>query len=561
MNNRPVWKYLLLPGAVLLAGLAVACTGRGADAQQPAHQKTQKMQGPAARAVAVSPDREMLAFVLERRNGTEYNAGLRAFLKFPRGSSNLAFPLTFEIVEVVQSPDPSIIAFIAKEVSGTYDAYSVYMFDKSGALPRPSSRSYSGSSHPLLGSMRHARNLKPVKSGLQFSDDGRFLRYVAQPVETEAASTDRLTAESNRRLSQWQAQYGYASIQERGVHGVSVGSIKWLPPKPPDNLPAFMTAAQPEIHPETQPAWSSDSKTLYVHDSDGVWSAEISRSIGLPEWRLMAPAKDIRAFHISADGSRALLERGGKTRRIELVNIKGNQKPQLVGGGRNARFSPDGKRFAFLKGGGAFTADIQDGKPRPVGRSVSGQPKIQSNSRLQWSHDSRLLYVHDAKGIWSMEPDKKENRWELYVKAKGLDTYRIVSWERRLRYVEKTPELPEFKTYIYLRAEAEHVPAIFAADGKGGFVPASPTPKKTESSRGAPSDADENGGMKERYLISVNLSNKYPQMRYNRTAWESGTARGKDSNRTWSYRVDSEGLHAQTSSGPSVNFWSFKYDQ
>ncbi len=558
MNNRLIWKCLLLPGAILLA---LACTALEANAQQPAHDTTQKMQGPAARAIAVSPDRGMLAFVLERRNGTEYQAGLRAFLEFPKGGGNLAFPLTFEIIEVVQSPNPSVIAFIAKEVSGTYDAYSVYMFDRSGALPKRGSRSYPGSSHPLLGFTRYAVNLKPVKSDLQFSNDGRFLRYVERDVETGAASTDRLTAESNRSISLGKAQYGYASIEDRGLNGVSVKSLKWLPPKPPDSLPAFITAAQPEIHPGTQPAWSPDSKTLYVHDGAGVWGAEIGRAVGLPEWRLTAPAADVRAFHISAGGSRALLERDGKTRRIELVNIKGKQKPQLIGEGRNARFSPDGKRFAFLNGGGAFMADVQDGKPRCVGGSANGQPKIQPHSRLQWSHDSRLLYVHDAEGIWSIQPDGEENRWALYVKAKGLDTYRIVSWDRRLRYLNKTPELPEFKTFIYLEAEAAHVPDLFAADGNGGFVQASLTSNKAEPRRGALSDADENGGMKERYLISVNLSNKYPQMHCERTAWESGTARAKDSNRTWSYRVDSKGLHSRTFEGTCALGWSFKYDQ
>ena len=414
--------------------------------------------------------------------------------------------------------------------------------------------------------MRYVKTLKPVKSGLQFSDDGRFLRYVKQPVETDggetsakAAPSKGLIAKAADWLSPAQGPYGYASIHRSGLSGVSVSSIKWVPSKKPAKLPAFIAAAQPEIHPKTQPAWSPDSKTLYVHDKGGVWSAEISRAIGLPEWKLLVPRKNVRAFHISADGSRALLERDGKTRRVELVNIKEKRKPLLIGEGRCASFSPDGKRFAFLNGGGAFIADVQDGKPRRVGGSAGGQPNIQPNSRLQWSHDSRLLYVNDAEGVWSMEPDGADDRWALYVKAKGLNAYRVVSWKRRLKYVKKTPELPEFKTYIRLRAEADEMPAVSAADGKGGFVAASPALPTLQ--RSAQRQAEDNGGRKARYLISVDLSNKYPQMHCSHSAWESGSARAKDANRSWSYWVDSEGLHSMTTRGASAHFSSFRYDQ
>ena len=453
-------KRLLLTGAVL-AGLLAAVLAL-------TYEKTRAR----ARAISPSPDCDMLAFVLERRDGVKQSADLQAFSNVALNANN-TLPLTYKIIEVVESPDPSVIAFISKCVGGTRDYYDVYVIDN--APDAAAASNYWGarlpgepySPDPYPG----AEDRKAVKSGLQFSKDGRYLRFKRRSV---GKPTDRWID----KIVRWSASE-YERYKTSGDYEYPMPSgVKWVPPKKPAQLPAFMTARQPKIHAETQPAWSPDSKTLYVHDSKGVWSAEINRVIGLPEWRLILPMKKLRAFQISPDGNSALMERGVQ-RKVEIADLKGKQKPRSVGEGRGARFSPDGKRVAFIHKKGVFMADVQDGKPRGVGGSANGKPNIQRNSRLQWSHDSRLLYIHDAEGVWSMEPDAGKSGWTLIAKARGLHTYRIIHRVNRSMFPPPNKEKRDgLKRYLSFGGNGEDARSLHT--GRQGRL-RSDTPYKKRS--------------------------------------------------------------------------------
>lgn len=530
-----VWKCLFLSAALLAVS-------------PPAWTETQPIQAVAAHSVEVSPDGSRLAFVVEKRDGGKYAAGLRAYLKFPSGSGNRAYPLTAEFIEVVQSPNPSVIAFLTKEVRGRVDRYEVYVLNAKGVLPNYHRQKYPEAPDPIIFYGQKGRFLKTVKSGLQFSEDGLYLRYVEKAPETSDASADRLTAP---------VSYGYGRIDGTGPIESVKPHVKWLPPKRPAQPPAFLTEPQPKIHSETRPVWSHDSKTIHVHDDKGVWSAEVSPSVGFPVWRLSLPMTQIRAFQISPDGRHALLERGDPTRRVELIGWNTEQAARLVGEGRGARFSPDGKRFAYLNDSGVFTANLQDAAPR----GVESQPNLHPNSRLQWSRDSRLLYVHDAEGVWSMEPDSSERRWTLTIKAKGLHTFRIVSGSFRPIMLAEPDDTPKIRHFSYLEAEAEKLPEVAVADSNGGFILKSPRSKNGAIPRVEPSPFGAGRQLKQRHLISVNLSSEDQDRYFWRRGWEGGNAITLNPFRSWDYYADSKGLHLMTTGGFCGLGFAFLFDE
>ena len=534
---RPAWKCLFLSAALLAVSPA-------------AWAETQPIQAVAARSVEVSPNGARFAFVVEKRVGGKRAAGLRAFLKFPSGTSNRAYPLTAEFLEVVQSPHPSVIAFLTKEIHGRVDRYEVYVLDPTGVRSNFDRQKYPEAPDPIVFYGQKGRFLKTVKSGLQFSEDGIYLRYVEKAPETSDASADCLTAP---------VSYGYGRIDGAGPIERVKSHVKWLPPKRPAQLPAFLTEPQPKIHSETQPVWSHDSKTIHVHDKEGVWSAEVSPSVGFPVWRLSLPMTQIRAFQISPDGRHALLERGDPTRRVELIGWKTEQAARLVGEGRSARFSPDGKRFAYLNDRGAFIANLQDATPRRAGSQP--QPNVHSNSRLQWSRDSRLLYVHDAEGVWSMEPDSSERRWTLTIKAKGLHTFRIVSGSFRPITFAGPDALPKIRHFSFLEAAAEKLREVAVADGNGGFVSKSPRSKNGVKPRVEPSPFGDSRQLKQRHLINVNLSSENQDPYFWKWGWESGDAITLDPYRRWTYHADSKGLYLMTTGGHCGLGFAFLYDE
>ena len=301
----------MLGGALLTCLTGVLLAGCRSDGQESAAY----VEGAAARAIAASPDCRLLAFVMERRDSSGEAASIQAFgLKSrPHTPSN---SLTFEILEIVEGPDPSTIAFIAKKPCGgknAQDAYQIYMIDKTGRLAK--GLSYWDPEKPLRideASWSGNGRAPPVKD-LLISEDGRYLSVQKNAPET-SRSNHRMIIEAKRAPPHGirprirpRPQVGAADAP------IEKAPIRWLPPKKPARLPAFIAARQPEVHAETQPVWSFDTQeffyTIYVHDKEGVWSAVVSV---LPEWRLILPMKHVRAFQVSSDGSHAVLERGGQ---------------------------------------------------------------------------------------------------------------------------------------------------------------------------------------------------------------------------------------------------------
>ncbi len=515
--------------ACLTGALLAGC---GSNAQEPAAY----VEGAAARAIAASPDSRLLAFIMERRDGGGNTASIQAlYLKSKPHTPTMS--LTFEILEVVEGPDPSIIAFIVKKPCGgknAQDAYQIYMIDKTGRLGE-GMPSYWNPETPLRidGASWSGNGRAPPVKDLQISADGRYLSVQKNPLET---------GWSNRRIIVKAKRAPPDGVRLR-IHRrsqISAGDSpsekppsRWLPPKKPAQLPSFLAARQPEVHAETQPVWSFDTqeyfRTVYVHDKEGVWSADIA--LGWPEWRLLLPRKHVRAFQVSSDGTYGLLERGDPKRLVELISLKSDQPARVVGEGRMARLSPDGKRIAYLNNNRVFTADIHDAEPDALPVGIRRHPNIQPYSRLQWSDDSRLLYVHDAKGIWRINPDEKQSGWKLFAKAKGVHTYRIARREDRrhapvINKVETA--LPyKFPYETILLVEMEEEPAIAVLNENGRYDSRTLTTSQLAILRSTlkndpSSRMNERAIPKERHIVRINLAEENPEMRYIGKGWDAG---------------------------------------
>lgn len=517
--TQPTRSRLWMLGAALLTCLTGALlSGCRSDGQESAAY----VEGAAARAIAASPDCRLLGFVMERRDSSGEAASIHAFGLNSRPQT-LSNSLTFEILEVVEGPDPSIIAFIVKKpCSGenAQDAYQIYMIDKTGRLAK--GISYWDPEKPLRidkASWSVNGGAPPVKD-LLISEDGRYLS-VKKNAPGTSRSNDRMIIEAKRAPEGIRPR---VRLRPGADAPIEKPPIRWLPPKKPARLPAFIAARQPEVHAETQPVWSFDTEeffhTIYVHDNEGVWSAVHA---ALPEWRLILPMKHVRAFQVSSDGSHAVLERGGKKRRIELVSLKSDQTARVFGEGRMARLSPDGKRIAYLNNNGAYITDLQGAQPldfRP-------HPSLQPYSRLQWSYDSRLLYVHDSKGIWRVNPDQKRSEWKLFVKAEGVHTYRIARRENRLGAFaeEKVETAFPYDTILLVEMEAE--PSLAVLNDNGGFDSRTLSESQRSILRnalqsGASTRIAKSANPKERHIASVSLTEENPEMRYIGRGWDAG---------------------------------------
>ena len=568
-NRSSLWTL----GAALLACLmGVLLAGCRSDAQESAAY----VEGAAARAIAASPDCRLLAFVMERRNNSGEAASIQA-LNLKSRPRTPPIALTFEILEVVEGPDPSIVAFIVKKPCGgenAQDAYQIYMIDKTGRLGEDMP-SYWDPETPLLidGASWSGNGPAPPVKDLLISEDGRYLS-----VQKNLPETSR----PNRRIIVKAKRAQPDGIRPRIHHRSRIGAgdspsekapSRWLPPKKPAQLPAFLAARQPEVHAETQPVWSFDTQeffhTIYVHDKEGVWSADIVPPF--PEWRLILPRKHVRALQASSDGSHALLERGDQKRQVELISLKADQPARVVGEGRMARFSPDGKRFAYLSNNRAFIADIHDAVPDALPVGFRPHPNIQPYSLLQWSDDSRLLYVHDAKGIWRINPDEKQSGWRLFVKAEGVHTYRIARRENRLRAVvgNKTPTAFPYNTILYVEMEAE--PALAVLNDNGRFD--SRTLSKIQLSilrgnlkNGASTRIGERAIPKERHIVSVSLTEENPELRYIGRGWDAGFNQSEyiwpfHSDTSCLYYANFKGMEMAISEGGCGTFKRIKYNE
>lgn len=572
---------LLMQTALLLGGAVIILAVWPAERQKAAQPKHQEASAVAARAMAVSPDCHRLAFVMVKKERGKQSANLRAF----DNSYRRIVPLTFECVEIVQSPDPDIVAFLAKEIGGTsreHDDYNVYVINNKANPGSTAARRAIKTGAPYaVVRANDARNLRTVKRGLQFSQDGRYLRYKQTPLPKPeyAAQTDSknckekrngMIAEIARRFApddepsrQIVSEYEYAHVD---IQGNDLGSkskyARWLPPKTPAKLPAFLSSPQPAVHAQAQLAWSPDSQTLYVHDHEGVWGARFARYNGLPEWSLLMPTTQIRAFHVSPIGDRILLEK--ESGAVVLANFKANGGARLVGKGRSAQFSPDGARFAFLNSSGVFAGGVKEGKARCLEKS-GAEPNLLPNSRLQWSHDSRLLYAHDAQGVWAAPVDGSGSGWTLMFKAKGIHTFRVLHNRIRPESILKEGETPRYSRFPNFYLEMEEMPTLFKADGAGGFVPMEleegPDYGNGMAGSEKPTLFGPYSDLKERHLVRIMASKSGYISIYIGRGWGAGSASSFEPFfNAWSYHANFNGLYSMRILGRGGHSYSILYN-
>lgn len=368
-----------------------------------------------SRAMALSPDNQWLAAVSEHWDNDKR---IRT-LSVHNLEHNLTAPLTLEYLEAVVSPNPAVIAYIAKDSAKWYGVYmygELYVDD-----PRLGQKRLIPYPYPIA-----SLDASAIKTQLQFSADGEYVRYVEKPYKRVGPSEY-----GYRRIDgDWSARQTDADFKH----------LEWLPPKKPKNLPRFMTAPQPRIHEGTEPVWSSDSRSVYVHDEEGVWRVQVLPP-GMAEWSLFLPMKVIRAFQLSPDGRRLLIEMGADSR-IALIDLEsGERKARDVGEGWSARFNPDGTQVAFANSSGAFVANVSGGEARRIGNET--QPRFDPSARLQWSPDSQVLYMHDASGVWAITLNPEGQEWALMVPMKNIRAFQITPSEEMLLVETEGTAVPE----------------------------------------------------------------------------------------------------------------------
>ncbi len=488
-NDARIRFWLIMTAAVLCLGMASA----------PAESPEEKRVG-FAFGMKGAPDASWVAFALENWTSEGAERALKLFGKYSGSYDRTTISLTLEYPEIVEGPDPSVIAYLTKELRGAHEIYDVYVMGRVRAgrksdYDRPKEGPYS------VAPWRQEESVKTQKRGLQFSADGRYLRYLEKPsADSEEEAYRHLTVEGN-------------SLEESAMQ-----EVEWHPVKAPAQLPPFITTPQPRIHEETAPVWSPDSFGLYVHDEQGVWKAAFDRAPRKAVWSLVLPMSDVRAFQLSPDGRRMLFEIGKQMRQAVLVDLEAAYSaPTAVGKGWCARFSPDGKQVAYLNRQGAYAADVENPKPRRIGGKI--QPKIDTSSRLQWSHDSALLYAHDAEGVWSASAEPDGNGWTKVVEIAGVHTFRVAYRVFRPAMLILGEPIPEPKISHRLIVEAD-----------------------VETDGGASDHAIRNGSrLKERQFIYFDLTGEESEPYYGFKGWGNGSD-GNESSR-WFYHADLKGLH------------------
>ncbi len=482
------------------------------------------------RAITGSQDGNWLAFVADRWANGQAKRAAYVFGDANFGQRRYTYPLTVEYIEVVEGPDPSVIAYLTKELGGASDEYDIYIL----GVVQEDSHKFQNRTPDVPFSVapwRQHESVKTVKRNLQFSEDGGYLRYL----EKESVHSEN-------------EAYRYVSVQGETPKMNVVRRLKWLPAKKPAAPPSYLTARQPKIHAETQPVWSADSSALYVHDSEGVWRRPFSPTPRNTEWSLFYPTKNVRAFQLSSDGKRMLLETGAKQRRVAIANLESESGPRDLGEGWSARFSPDGTQYAFISRRGAFIGDA-DSAPRRLHGKM--QPKFHSSSRLEWPRNSTLLYAHDASGVWSAEADVNARGWKLEVKAEGVHTFHITSWARPVFFIVEGEPQPEPEIITSLTVETDGNPVLSRAR-ESGFVQIAVREYSGDYYKGQIGGRFGDGAtlgtnMKERRITQINLSNGENEAYHRNNGWGAGED-GRSLN-CWVYHANFNGLHVMKAEG------------
>ncbi len=338
-----------------------------------------------SRAIVPSPNNEWLAVRMEHWKKDER---VRT-LSVKNLHNGIFYSLTPEYLEIVQGPDPSVIAYISRDSSNNWYTVGVYAPDKTIVEEEPIPHPY-----PVARS-----NTGILKKDLAFSSDGQHLRFAI-----------RLNFESLGRIS-----YDYRTLDGRAyLTDEPLKGVEWLPPQKPAKLPDFMTERTPQIHEETIPVWSPDSDALYVHDEEGIWRVNLLMP-RMQVWELFLPMQGVRAFRLSADGQHLLanLDGGDSDPSVVLVDLKSEERvPKRLGQGWGAAFSPDGKRFAYAHSGGLYVGSVEKGAARRI--EASEQRNFGRNAAPIWTSDGAAVYIQSDEGVWRVDAESAENaEWKL----------------------------------------------------------------------------------------------------------------------------------------------------
>ena len=371
------------------------------------------------RAIAPSPSGEWAAFRSEYWRGGERERSITVI----NLHNGIEYSMTPRYMEVVESSDPGLIAFLTKDCST--DRYTVRLY-----YTDAEEREKRVKPHP-----DPIARLDPlgVRKDLQFSTGGSFLRYAFKYHGLFSKSRNRYRTVPE---GDWRAEWTEADF---------VG-VEWLPPKTPSRLPDFMTARQPAVHENTAPVWSPDEKTVYVHDEEGIWKANLLLP-RMQKWELALPVKNIRRFELSPDGRYALAEvaskDGASDSQVMIFSLEGkaplDSQAELAVQGRLPAFNSDGRLAAFIADGNLYVID-KGGSSNLLG----GGESISLNTDVSpvWAPDSQSVYVLGEAGVWQAHMDAPmSDVWSLVYPADDLLTLQVSS-DGRYMLVE-SPEKEE----------------------------------------------------------------------------------------------------------------------
>ena len=408
MKNSPMKKAATVFLLILIAAIAAALIGVAVNAVSNAMSGFTAIGVP--RVIVPSPDNEWLASRMEFWKNDER---VRT-VSVENLHNGIFYSLTPEYLEIIQGPDPSVIAYISRDSTTNWYTVGVYAPDrqtvtysleKEALIKKPISHPYTVDS----------ADTSLLKKDLAFSSDGQYLRFVKR----------RNFEPLGRSFYSYRTLDGKAHIDWTDD---DFKHVTWLPPQKPAKLPDFMTEKTPHIHEETVPVWSPDSDALYVHDEEGIWRVNLLMP-RMQVWKLFLPMEGVRAFCLSADGQRLLATIDGEDGdpSVVLVDLKSaDRAPKRIGPGWGAAFSPDSSRFVFVDASGLYVGSVEKGAARRI--ETSERRNFGRNAAPIWTSDNAAVYVQADEGVWRVNADATENgAWELALPLEEVGSFDVSS--------------------------------------------------------------------------------------------------------------------------------------
>lgn len=233
-----------------------------------------------------------------------------------------------------------MIAYLALDIHSWYGIYFYY----------PDSGEVVGIEYCATGSV--------IKT-IQLSTDLEHLRYYSEPnvdidkpiydadpnLPTKKPFKQRLVGAIN---GEWIAM----AVNPPGGYLFSKkeqDQIDWAPIQRPKEIPAFLAQPVPKIQQDTQMQWSSDSKSLYLLDDQGIWRSDIGKQRYVYQWTQIVKKRAISRFQLSPTGTHLLYEvRVGQEieHEIWIVNLQSDSSNK-IGKGWTATFSHDGNTLFY----------------------------------------------------------------------------------------------------------------------------------------------------------------------------------------------------------------------